>query len=141
MLSRRSFLALAGAAVPCVRVSAQRQGGRANGAPDLPAAIASLRSMRDLAHPISRDERRARIEKARRLMVENGLDAILLTGGTSLLYFSGVRWGTSERLFAVVLPAKGDAFVICPAFERDRAHEQLAPGPLTNADVRTWQEH
>ena len=96
--------------------------------------------MKDRATPIALDERRARIEKARRLMADNRIDAILLTGGTSLLYFTGVRWGISERLFAVIVPANGDPFCVCPAFEADRAHEQLRPGPLANAQVMTWQE-
>ena len=63
-------------------------------------------------------------------MGEEKLDAILLTGGTSLLYFTGVRWGNSERLFAVRHPVKGEPFFVCPAFEEDRAREQLALGPL-----------
>jgi Xaa-Pro dipeptidase len=140
MVSRRAFLALASSAVPVVRLSAQRRGIRTADAAGRPAPIASLRSMRDRATPITVDERRARIEKARRLMTDNRIDAILLTGGTSLLYFTGVRWGISERLFAVIVPAKGDSFSVCPAFENDRAHEQLALGPLANAQVRTWQE-
>ena len=37
-------------------------------------------------------------------MASEKLDAIVLTGGTSLTYFSGARWGTSERLMALVLP-------------------------------------
>jgi Xaa-Pro dipeptidase len=96
--------------------------------------------MRAQARPITTDERRTRIERARQLMPENNLQAIILTGGTSLLYFTGIRWGTSERLFAVVLPAKGEAFCVCPAFEEDRAREQLALGPLASTEVRTWQE-
>ena len=63
------------------------------------------------AAPITDDERRARIEKARRLMAENGIDAMLLEGGTSMYYFTGVRWGNSERTFAVVIPAQGRARV------------------------------
>src|SRR5207249_4939222 len=86
------------------------------------------------------DERRARIDSARRLMADTGLDAIVLAGGTSLAYFTGIRWGNSERLFAIVLPVKGDPFCVCPAFEEDRAREQLALGPLASTDVRTWQE-
>jgi Xaa-Pro dipeptidase len=73
-------------------------------------------------------------------MVDNRLDAVLLTAGTSLLYFAGARWGISERLFGVILPAKAEPFCVCPAFEHDRAREQLALGPLATADVRTWQE-
>jgi Xaa-Pro dipeptidase len=73
-------------------------------------------------------------------MTENKLDAIVLTGGTSLAYFSGMRWGGSERLFAIVLPVKGETFTVCPAFEEDRARELLATGPFASSDVRTWQE-
>ena len=97
--------------------------------------------MRDLAKPITADERRGRIEKARRLMAEHKIDALLLTGGTSLVYFSGIRWGFSERLFAMVVPRKGEPFIVSPAFEEDRAREQIASGPFGGtADVRTWEE-
>ena len=142
MLSRRHFVSLAAAAagLPVTRVSAQRgRGGSPASAPP-PASIGRLASMRDRARPITAGERRTRLDKARRLMADNRLDAVMLTGGTSLVYFTGVRWGVSERLFAVVLPARGDAFCVCPAFENDRAHEQLASGPLANTEVRTWQE-
>jgi len=141
MVSRRHFLWLASAAsaLPAMRVFAQR-GGRGAPAGRVPPSIASLASMKDRATPIGNDERRARIERARALMTENKLDAIVLAGGTSLVYFTGIRWGGGERLFAVVLPAKGDPFCVCPAFEQDRAREQLALGPLATTDVRTWQE-
>jgi Xaa-Pro aminopeptidase len=143
MLTRRSFLwftSAAGAVLPTIRLSAQR-GGR-GGAPvgPLPPSIAALSSMRDQATPITNDERRARVERARRLMAEHKLDAVVLTGGTSLAYFSGMRWGGGERLFAIVLPAKGEPFTVCPAFEEDRARELLANSPFAASDVRTWQE-
>ncbi len=74
-------------------------------------------------------------------MSENSLDAIVLMEGTSLRYFTGIRWWGGERLFALVLPAKGASFYICPAFEEGRAREQLANSPDgEQADVRTWQE-
>ena len=141
MLSRRSFLSMTGAAagLSVTRVSAQRGRAAAPAGP-LPPSIAALTSMRDRAVPISNDERRARIEKARRLMAEHRLDAILLTGGTSLVYFTGLRWGTSERLLAILIPRTGNPYVVCPAFEEDRAREQLALGPLAHTDVATWQE-
>ena len=75
-------------------------------------------------------------------MTANSLGAIVLTGGTSLDYFTGLQWGLSERLLALVLPVRGTPFVVCPAFEHDRAVEQIAAGPLgANASVRIWQEH
>ncbi len=140
MLSRRSFMWLTGggAALSVTRLSAQRGAPAPTG--PLPPSLAKLESLRSQATPISADERRARIDKAHRLMAETGLDAVLLAGGTSLVYFTGIRWGGGERLFAVVLPAKGDPFCVCPAFEEDRAREQLALGPLKNTEVLIWQE-
>ncbi len=143
MLNRRNFLSIAGAAAgfSAVRLSAQRGRGEGAGpAGPLPPSIAALTSLRDRARPITVEERRGRLERARRLMAENKIDAIILTGGTSLNYFTGIRWGTSERLFAVVIPKEGSPYVVCPAFEEDRAREQLALGPMVHTDVATWQE-
>jgi Xaa-Pro dipeptidase len=111
-------------------------------AAQLPAPIESLTSMRAQATPISSAERGARIEKARRLMAQHRIGAVMLTQGTSLVYFTNIRWGGGERLFACVLPAKGEPFFVCPAFEEDRAREQIALGPFGEgkADVRTWNE-
>ena len=81
-------------------------------------------------------ERAARIEKARRLMRENGIDAMVLEGSTSMFYYTGVRWGNSERTFAVVIPQKGELAWVTPGFEEERARE-LIPHPV---DVRAWQE-
>jgi Xaa-Pro dipeptidase len=96
--------------------------------------------MRNQAKPITTDERRARIERAQQLIAQNKIDAILMAGGTSLNYFTAVRWGNSERLFAVVIPARGKSFSVCPSFEEDRAREQLKLGPLADAEVLTWHE-
>ena len=115
-------------------------------APQAPAAqppsIAALKSMRAQARPITADERRARVEKARKLMVDQKIDALMLCQGTSLVYFTSIRWGGGERLFSAIIPAKGEPFFVCPAFEEDRAREQIALGPFKGtADVRTWHEH
>src|ERR1035438_7571692 len=41
----------------------------------------------------------------------------------------------------MVLPAKGEAFYVAPAFEEGRAREQIALAPAgSNADIRIWQE-
>jgi Xaa-Pro dipeptidase len=86
--------------------------------------------------PISDAERLARIEKARRLMVENGIAAIFLEPGSSMYYYTGVRWSLSERPFGVVIPAKGELAYITPGFEEARARELIK---FSN-DVRVWQE-
>jgi Xaa-Pro dipeptidase len=115
--------------------------GAANSPASLPPSIAALKSMKDRAKPITTEERRARIEQARRLMTERQIDALMLMGGTSLVYFSNIRFGGGERLFALILPAKGQPFFVCPAFERDRAEEQIARSPFAgSAEVRTWEE-
>src|SRR4029077_15046190 len=103
--------------------------------------MAHLKSRKSEAKPITREERNERQQRARQLMTENGLEAILLMEGTSLRYFTGVRWWGGERTFALVLPAKGAAFYVCPAFEEGRAREQLANAlDGEQADVRVWQE-
>jgi len=86
--------------------------------------------------PIGLDERRGRVEKARALMAESGLDAILVEPGSSLLYFLGVEWGRSERVTAAVIPAEEDVAYVTPAFEEARLREGL----LIGDDVRVWEE-
>lgn len=141
MVSRRRFLqaatVTAGASLASLTPTLQAE----DACQPLPPSIASLKSMKDLARPITMDERAARQERARQLMAASHLDALLLMEGTSLNYFAGVQWWGGERLFALVLPARGRALCICPAFEEGRARELLANSPEgKNANVRTWQE-
>ncbi len=143
MPTRRKFLRAAGGAAVLAHSCKGVAATEPIAAPDssLPAPIAKLASRKDQARPISVEERQARQEKARRLMEANDLDAIVLADGTSLSYFTGIRWWGSERLFAMVLPAQGAAFYVCPAFEEGRAREQIAAAPEgKQADIRTWQE-
>ena len=108
----------------------------------LPPSIAALTSMRSQVRPITADERRARVERARKLMTEQKINGLMLCGGSSLEYFTNIRWDGGERLFTCVIPSSGEPFFVCPAFEEGRAREQIALGPFTgSADVRTWHEH
>ena len=142
MLTRRNFMWLTSAAagLSVAPLSAQRGRGPAAAGGPAPESIAALTSMRHLAKPITVAERQARLEKARRLMTAQKIDAIILTGGTSLMYFTGIRWGNSERLTAVVIPKVGQPYIVTPAFEEDRTREQLAGGPIEHTDVAIWQE-
>ncbi|PYQ27129.1 MAG: aminopeptidase P family protein [Acidobacteria bacterium] len=138
-MNRRKFLrtsAILGAASRVPSLSAQEKETA------LAPSIAALTSMRDQAKPITNDERHARIEKARRIMSEKNFGALVLTGSASLTYFTSLRWSGGERLFACVIPVKGEPFFVCPAFEEERAMEQIARGPFGggHADIRTWQE-
>ncbi len=144
MISRRRFLEVGGVAAGLVAAPHSLIArGVFDGTPDepLPPSLSQLKSRKSESAPITRDERMERQQRARELMSENALDAIVLMEGTSLRYFTGIRWWGGERLFALVLPAKGEAFYVCPAFEEDRAREQLASAPNgDHPDIRTWQE-
>jgi Xaa-Pro dipeptidase len=96
----------------------------------------SLTPMASQAKPITREEYLQRQETARRYMHDAKIDAILLTSGASMQYFTNAQWGISERLFALIFPAKGELAWVAPAFEKGRALEQIKFGN----DVRTWQE-
>ena len=99
-------------------------------------AIAALKPMTAGVKPITAEERAARIQKAQRLMVEHKIAATMLEGGSSMFYFTGVRWGLSERPFVCVIPQKGELAWVCPGFEEARARELVSK----NAEVRVWQE-
>ena len=127
MSSRRRFLQAGMLATGVTLVKPGKASAEESSA--TPPSIAGLKSMKDQAKPITREEREQRQQRARELMKANGLDAILMMEGTSLNYFTGIRWWGGERLFAMVLPASGAAFYVCPAFEEGRAREQIANAP------------
>jgi hypothetical protein len=96
--------ALVAAAHPLLTSRAK---GKSEGS-SVPASLARLKSRRNEAVPITREELHDCQERARKLMSENALDAIaLMVGaemngnendeGTSLKYFAGIRWWGGER--------------------------------------------
>ena len=136
-ISRRHFVqtsALAATAAYAVPASAQR--GAQGDAGTVPDVIRALKPFPGKAVPISDQERLARIDKARRLMAEHDIGAIVLETGTSMTYFANVRWGLSERPFLLVIPQKGELAYVCPGFEEARARELTT----FTKDVRVWQE-
>ncbi len=140
-LSRRDFVGLGmGAVAASTQLGAQGQPMEQTGL--VPAPIVALPVLSGHARPFTIAERQARIERARALMVETKIDAIVLpAGATSLEYFADLRMWGGERLVALVLPARAKPFLICPAFEQDRLHEAIASGPLgKETEVLTWQE-
>ena len=91
----------------------------------------------DAPPPISENERVQRRDKAQRLMKELGYSAMLIEPGANMTYFAGIEWARSERLFAFVLPQTGKPVVIAPAFEQQRAEDQVGG----RFDIRVWQEN
>jgi Xaa-Pro dipeptidase len=101
------------------------------------ASAAELKSMTADAKPISADERRARIAKLQNLMGRRKVAALLVEPGSSLEYFTGIRWHRSERITLAIIPAQGEVLVVTPAFEEPSVRETLEVG----GDVRPWNEH
>jgi Xaa-Pro dipeptidase len=112
-----------------------------NGAGDTPAEASRHASnqkvLRDAPLPISENERVQRRDKAQRLMRELGYSAMLIEPGANMTYFTGIEWARSERLFAFILPQTGKPIVIAPAFEQQRAEDQVGG----RFDIRVWQEN
>jgi Xaa-Pro dipeptidase len=137
--SRREFLK--GSAVASVAGfgGLGKAGLHANRETDsLPEAFSSLKPLGLRVRPITVEEYRGRLERAQKLMaeLEPKYDALFVAPGTSLYYFTGIRWGMSERLLALVLPAKGEPILVVPAFEEGRMREKLQFA----AEIRVWQE-
>ena len=103
---------------------------------DTPELIRNLKRMTAGVVPITVDERKTRIAKAQRLMAEHKIDAVYIEPGSSMFYFTGMRWSNSERMFALVIPQSGELAWVCPKFEEERARELIKFGK----DVRTWEE-
>lgn len=136
-MRRRDFLTGAVAATAAASAALVLPGRSAQAAPAAPTGLAGLTPMTAGAKPISVEERRARIAKLQRLMVEQKIGALILESGSSLDYFTGIQWHRSERTTAAVIPARGDIVVVTPAFEEPSIRETLAVGD----DVRPWNEH
>lgn|SRR5579871_594947 len=87
MISRRKFLgAVSAGAVIASRPSEALSITQSASDGSLPPSLAQLKSRKDEAQPITREERQQRQERARQLMNDNALDAILLMEGTSMLF-------------------------------------------------------
>jgi Xaa-Pro dipeptidase len=127
MLSRRAFFQ--GAAVAPLLTAGTTFA--------LGSAAPTLKSLTSDAKPISAEERRARIEKAQALMAQRKVAALLVEPGSSLEYFTGIRWRRSERTTLAIIPASGAVLVVTPAFEEPSVRETLQVG----GDVRPWDEH
>jgi Xaa-Pro dipeptidase len=86
--------------------------------------------------PISLNERKERVARAQSLLLQNKMEALILEGGTSMEYFTGISWWLSERTQVAIIPARGDIKYICPGFEEDRFKELISIGN----QVYVWQE-
>jgi len=130
-LTRRSFIKTG-----TISLAALSFDPRATAAP----ASGPSQELKNIAagiEPLTPEDFAARRENARRLIAEQGLDALFVGGGTNLLYFTKVGWWLSERVFGVLLSRKRDPVWVCPSFEVERAKELVPAGQ----EIRTWEEH
>jgi len=66
-------------------------------------------------------------------------DALFIAPGTSLYYFSGIRWWPSERLLALLLPRAGDP--ILSAQPSKKAPRSSFASPPTSVSGRKTKAH
>lgn len=135
-IDRRRFLQSSAVAASAGLVANANLLQAAGSQPPASGPFAHLEPMTGGIDRINTQDRLARVEKARRLMAEHEIDAVILDSGTSLVYFTGVSWWPSERTFVAILPARGEVAYVCPKFEEGRARELITIGH----DVRTWEE-
>jgi Xaa-Pro dipeptidase len=114
------------------------RGQQADASFDLPSSIEQLKPMTSGIVPIGVEERKKRIAKAQEIMSREKIDAVFMEGTASCFYFTGMRWGQSERTFGLVIPARGSIAYVCPKFEEDRARELIQNS--FGDEVRCWEE-
>jgi Xaa-Pro dipeptidase len=104
----------------------------------LPPAFDALKPLGDRVKPIPTDELQARVARAQQLMTDTKprFEALYVTPGTTLVYYTGIHWWPSERILTFLVPRKGDPLLVAPAFEEGRLREQLR-WPV---EIRVWQE-
>ena len=75
------------------------------GGSTIAAELDALSPWPDQAPRIGVGERRERIARAEAALATIGADALLVTAGPSLRYFTGVSWSPTERLVALLIRA------------------------------------
>lgn len=128
IVSRRALLAATAAVT-----AASAAGRKLEAAEQKSNGLSSLTSG---AQPISAAEHQSRLAKLQHLMQQRKISAFLVEAGSSLEYFTGIRWWRSERTTAALVPANGRVVVVTPYFEEPSIRETLR----VPADVRAWKE-
>jgi Xaa-Pro dipeptidase len=99
-----------------------------------------LKAIKPKAHlvkAIQNQEFQLRINKACKLMESHNFKAMYLHAGTNLYYFTGTRWGSSERMVGALLFSDGTLEYIAPEFEIGTVRDFM----LIEGKVNGWQEH
>ena len=120
------------------RVAAGSRPAAQTAGQSLPPAFDALKPLGDRVKPIRPDELQARVAHAQQLMTDSKprFEALYVTPGTTLVYYTGIHWWPSERILAFLVPRQGDPLLVAPAFEEGRLREQMR-WPM---EIRVWQE-
>jgi Xaa-Pro dipeptidase len=112
--------------------------GSQSTAQSLPPAFDALKPLGDRVKPIRAVELQARVAHAQQLMTDSKprFEALYVTPGTTLVYYTGIHWWPSERILALLVPRQGAPLLVTPAFEEGRLREQMR-WPV---EIRVWQE-
>lgn len=132
-MKRRDFIHLSATTGAVIGLSAC---GANSGTAKAETALDQLEPITGDTKPITVTEREGRIKKAQQLLQTNNMQALVLDAGTGMTYFTGIRWGRSERTMVAIIPVKGEVFYICPGFEENRLRELIKIGK----EVYAWQE-
>ena len=131
MFSRRNFLKVGGLSISAA--------GFVNGLFTNTSAAqeAKLQNMVSGVKPLAPEDYEERLEQARKLMAKSKMDALFVSGGSDLGYFTNVNWFLSERTFGGIINRKGKTIWVWPAFEAESAREMIPK----DQELRTWEEH
>ncbi|MFI5503787.1 M24 family metallopeptidase [Corynebacterium kutscheri] len=79
-----------------------------------------------------------RIHRVQMLAQEKGLSGLIIGSGAQLIYLTGSRISTHERLLALVIPAHGTPTLVLPAVDRG----DIAKSPLAQLGfhIITWED-
>lgn len=86
--------------------------------------------------PIDQVEYTLRRNKLKTILKETQVKYYIMEPGTSMIYFTGVKWKQSERAFLYVISQEGQDFYVCPKFEETKALENIK-----NQKIVTWNEN
>jgi Xaa-Pro dipeptidase len=130
---------------PCPPTAGESGASREPDRPVAPVAVAPV--VAPYAHlagacegvpAIARGEYEARIEQVRARLHERRLAAVIVEAGADMLWLGGPRWGRSERALLLVIPVRGEARLIGPAFEAGTLDARTGGLSLP---FDPWEEH
>ncbi|MGA3246549.1 MAG: aminopeptidase P family N-terminal domain-containing protein, partial [Bacteroidota bacterium] len=131
MFSRRNFLKVGGLSISAAGLVNSLFTNTSE------AQEAKLQNMVSGVKPLAPEDYEERLEQARKLMAKSKMDALFVSGGSDLGYFTNVNWFLSERTFGGIINRKGKTIWVWPAFEAESAREMIPK----DQELRTWEEH